>query len=68
MVDAYAELHRRGVAHSVESWRDGQLCGGRYGMALGYVFFAELMFARETDASKVALVHRLHCCGTRGCL
>ena len=57
MVDAYAELHRRGIAHSVESWRDGQLCGGLYGMALGHVFFGESMFARETDASKVALVH-----------
>jgi leucyl/phenylalanyl-tRNA--protein transferase len=41
----------------VESWRDGRLCGGLYGMALGRVFFGESMFARETDASKVALVH-----------
>ena len=41
----------------VESWRDGQLCGRLYGMALGRVFFGESMFARETDASKVALVH-----------
>lgn len=57
MVDAYCELHRRGIAHSVESWRDGQLCGGLYGMALGRVYFGESMFARETDASKVALVH-----------
>jgi leucyl/phenylalanyl-tRNA--protein transferase len=57
MVDAYCELHARGIAHSVESWRDGQLCGGLYGMALGRVFFGESMFARETDASKVALVH-----------
>jgi len=57
MIEAYCELHRRGIAHSVESWRDGQLCGGLYGMALGRVFFGESMFARETDASKVALVH-----------
>ena len=57
MIDAYCELHRRGIAHSVESWRDGQLCGGLYGMALGRVFFGESMFAHETDASKVALVH-----------
>jgi len=57
MIDAYCELHGRGVAHSVESWRDGQLCGGLYGMALGRVFFGESMFAHETDASKVALVH-----------
>ena len=57
MIDAYCELHGRGVAHSVESWRDGQLCGGLYGMALGRVFFGESMFAHDTDASKVALVH-----------
>ena len=57
MIDAYCELNRRGIAHSVESWRDGRLCGGLYGMALGKVFFGESMFARETDASKVALVH-----------
>ena len=57
MVDAYCELHERGIAHSVESWRDGRLCGGLYGMAIGRVFFGESMFARETDASKVALVH-----------
>ncbi len=57
MIDAYCELHRRGMAHSVESWHDGQLCGGLYGMALGRMFFGESMFARKTDASKVALVH-----------
>jgi leucyl/phenylalanyl-tRNA--protein transferase len=57
MADAYWELHRRGFSHSVESWQDGRLCGGLYGMALGRVFFGESMFARETDASKVALVH-----------
>jgi leucyl/phenylalanyl-tRNA--protein transferase len=57
MVDAYVELHRRGVAHSVEAWADGALAGGLYGLALGRVFFGESMFARETDASKVALAH-----------
>ncbi len=57
MVAAYVALHRRGVAHSVEAWRDGELAGGLYGLALGRVFFGESMFARETDASKVALVH-----------
>jgi leucyl/phenylalanyl-tRNA--protein transferase len=55
MVDAYCELHRQGYAHSVESWRDGRLVGGLYGIALGRVFFGESMFAHETDASKVAL-------------
>jgi leucyl/phenylalanyl-tRNA--protein transferase len=57
MIDAYCELHRRGIAHSVESWQDGLLRGGLYGIALGRVFFGESMFARATDASKVALVH-----------
>ena len=56
MADAYCELHRRGYAHSIESWRDGRLVGGLYGIALGRVFFGESMFAHETDASKVALV------------
>jgi len=57
MIDAYTELHRRGFAHSVESWLDGELVGGLYGMALGKVFFGESMFARAPDASKVALFH-----------
>jgi len=57
IVAAYCELHRRGFAHSVEAWRDGQLVGGLYGLALGRVFFGESMFARESDASKIALVH-----------
>lgn len=53
---AYAELHRLGAAHSVETWRSGQLVGGLYGVVLGRVFFGESMFSRERDASKVALV------------
>jgi leucyl/phenylalanyl-tRNA--protein transferase len=57
VVDAYCALHRRGLAHSVESWKDGELVGGLYGVAIGRMFFGESMFARETDASKVALVH-----------
>jgi leucyl/phenylalanyl-tRNA--protein transferase len=57
MVDAYCELHRMGFAHSVESWREDRLVGGLYGLALGRMFFGESMFAHETDASKVALVH-----------
>ena len=54
---AYRRLHRLGLAHSVESWRQGQLVGGLYGVALGGAFFGESMFHRATDASKVALVH-----------
>jgi leucyl/phenylalanyl-tRNA--protein transferase len=62
----FLELHRRGVAHSVESWAEGRLVGGLYGVALGGAFFGESMFSRATDASKVALVHlvaRLRLCG-----
>lgn len=57
MIDSYTELHRRGIAHSVEAWRDDALVGGLYGLSLGAAFFGESMFAREADASKVALVH-----------
>ena len=53
----FTELHRRGIAHSVETWQDGGLVGGLYGVALGGVFFGESMFSRASDASKVALVH-----------
>lgn len=56
MIDAYADLHDRGVAHSMEAWRAGELVGGLYGLALGGVFFGESMFSHESDASKVALV------------
>jgi leucyl/phenylalanyl-tRNA--protein transferase len=56
MIDAYAELHRRGYAHSIEAWSGDDLAGGLYGLAIGRVFFGESMFARESDASKVALV------------
>ena len=55
IVDAYAKLHQMGYAHSVEAWSNGHLVGGLYGLALGRVFFGESMFARQTDASKVAL-------------
>ena len=56
IIAAYTELHRLGFAHSVEAWREGRLVGGLYGVSLGRAFFGESMFARETDASKVALV------------
>ena len=57
IVRLYGDLHRRGFAHSVECWREGRLVGGLYGVALGGAYFGESMFSRETDASKVALVH-----------
>ncbi|HKW54194.1 MAG TPA: leucyl/phenylalanyl-tRNA--protein transferase, partial [Stellaceae bacterium] len=55
IVRLYAALHRLGFAHSVETWRDGELVGGLYGVALGAAFFGESMYSRVTDASKVAL-------------
>ncbi|TAN78141.1 MAG: leucyl/phenylalanyl-tRNA--protein transferase [Magnetospirillum sp.] len=57
IVRLFVELSRLGLAHSVETWRDGRLVGGLYGLGLGAAFFGESMFSRETDASKVALVH-----------
>lgn len=56
VIDAYEALHRRGHAHSLEAWREGELAGGLYGVTIGKMFFGESMFARQTDASKVALV------------
>jgi leucyl/phenylalanyl-tRNA--protein transferase len=56
MVAAYTELHRRGIAHSIEAWEEGALVGGLYGLAIGRVFFGESMFAHRPDASKVAFV------------
>jgi len=53
----YQGLFARGLAHSVECWREGRLAGGLYGVALGGAFFGESMFSAERDASKVALVH-----------
>ncbi len=55
MIAAYERLHELGHAHSVESWRDGELAGGVYGVAIGAFFAAESMFYRQTDGSKVAL-------------
>jgi leucyl/phenylalanyl-tRNA--protein transferase len=56
MAVAYGALHRAGFAHSVETWLDGELVGGLYGVALGRAFFGESMFTRVSDASKVAFV------------
>ena len=53
----YRELFARGHCHSVEAWREGKLVGGLYGVKLKRAFFGESMFHRETDASKVCLVH-----------
>ncbi|MGB9772441.1 MAG: leucyl/phenylalanyl-tRNA--protein transferase [Bacteroidota bacterium] len=56
IIRSYAELHRLGFAHSVETWSGGRLVGGLYGVALRGAFFGESMFHRMKDASKVALV------------
>lgn len=56
IIKSYEKLYDLGYAHSVESWRDGRLCGGLYGISIGGAFFGESMFSRVTDASKVALV------------
>lgn len=55
IIEAYTRLHELGWAHSVETWRDGRLVGGLYGIMTGGLFAGESMFFRETDASKVAL-------------
>ena len=54
MIEGYTALHARGLAHSIETWRGGELVGGLYGVSLGAVFFGESMFATAPDASKVA--------------
>ncbi|NDP49299.1 MAG: leucyl/phenylalanyl-tRNA--protein transferase [Sulfuriferula multivorans] len=56
MVAAYTRLHLAGYAHSVETWHNGELVGGLYGVAMGRMFYGESMFSRMPDASKVALV------------
>lgn len=66
MKAAYLKLHEMGVAHSVEVWRDRQLVGGLYGLAIGRLFFGESMFSQASDASKVGfvtLVERLQAWG-----
>ena len=57
MQAAYLALHEAGYAHSFETWRENELVGGLYGVAIGRMFYGESMFSRQTDASKVALVN-----------
>ncbi len=56
MCAAYVDLHRAGHAHSIETWIDGKLAGGLYGVAIGHAFFGESMFTRVSNASKIAFV------------
>jgi leucyl/phenylalanyl-tRNA---protein transferase len=66
MVEAYCALHAQGSAHSVETWRNGQLVGGLYCVALGKAVFGESMFALQTDASKIALAALVALCRSNG--
>jgi leucyl/phenylalanyl-tRNA--protein transferase len=54
MMEAYIRLHQAGYAHSVEAWDGDELAGGFYGVMMGKAFFGESMFAKKSDASKVA--------------
>ena len=65
-VRVYGEAHQQGWGHSCEVWFGDELVGGTYGIALGGAFFAESMFHRVTDASKVALFHMIETCRARG--
>lgn len=64
--EAYGRLFEIGHCHTVEAWREGRLVGGLYGVSLGRAFFGESMFSRETDASKVCLVHLVERLRARG--
>ena len=66
IIALFIGLHEMGVAHSVETWLDGKLIGGLYGLSLGSTFCGESMFSIESDASKVALVHLAAHLGERG--
>jgi leucyl/phenylalanyl-tRNA--protein transferase len=66
MISAYTDWHAHGAVHSIECWADGELAGGLYGVCLGRMFFGESMFARRTDASKIALCALVAFCRAHG--
>ena len=66
MVEAYCAWHALGHVHSVETWIDGELAGGLYGVGMGRMFFGESMFAHRTDASKIALAALVAFCRRHG--
>jgi leucyl/phenylalanyl-tRNA--protein transferase len=66
LIQAYVRLHELGFAHSVETWWNGQLAGGLYGVSLGGAFFGESMFHTRRDASKIALVALVNRLRARG--
>ena len=57
IINLYTSLHKLGHAHSLEAWQGSELVGGLYGVSLGSAFFGESMFSRQTDSSKISLVH-----------
>lgn len=67
MQEAYSELHRRGIAHSVEAWQNGELVGGLYGVFVNGLFSGESMFYKVSGASKACLVHLVNDLRARGC-
>lgn len=66
IIDGYTSLHRLGYAHSAELWIDGELVGGAYGVSIGKMFYGESMFAKVSDASKIALAYLVHFLQARG--
>jgi len=66
MIEAYGRWHEEGCVHSVETWIDGELAGGLYGVGIGRMFFGESMFALRTDASKIALAALVAFCRAHG--
>lgn len=66
IIESYTRLHELGWAHSVETWQDGQLVGGLYGVAVRGLFAGEAMFSHAAEASKVALVYLVHHLNVRG--
>jgi leucyl/phenylalanyl-tRNA--protein transferase len=66
VIDAYTAWHAKGAVHSFETWIDGELAGGLYGVGIGRMFFGESMFSRRTDASKIALAALVAFCRANG--
>jgi leucyl/phenylalanyl-tRNA---protein transferase len=67
IIAGYSALHAAGHAHSIETWVDGRLAGGLYGVAIGRAFYGESMFSHVTDASKIAFAHLVRFLHSRGC-
>lgn len=67
MIKAYVRLHELGYAHSAETWIDGRLVGGLYGIRIGRMFFGESMFHHVSNASKIAFIHLVQTLQEQGC-